>query len=77
MSNRDFRPNPIPGNKSTHVHQETKMEQKHRRRAEADKRNAKCRAMSPTDRIKELDYQFGESLGANKERARLKKLATQ
>lgn len=78
MSNREYRPNPVsPGNKNTHPKQETKREQKIRRRNEAIDR-ANLRAMrSPEVQIEELDLFLGKGVGAKKERARLNRLIQQ
>lgn len=61
---------------SSHPKQETRAEQKQRRRKEAEERNSVTARMAPNDRIKMLDLLFGEGVGAHKERARLSKLAT-
>lgn len=72
MSNRLYRPSEsLSNDRNSHVKQETKREQKIRRREEAIVR-AKLRAMrSPEVQIEELDMFLGTGVGAKKERARL------
>lgn len=59
----------------SHPKQETRVEAKQRRRKEAEVRNAITARMTPNDRIRMLDLLHGEGVGANRERARLSKLA--
>jgi len=70
MSNREYRPSESLTS-TKNLFQETKREQKIRRRNEAIDR-ANLRAMrSPEVQIEELDMFLGKGVGAKKERARL------